>query len=66
MLIAHIYIEKCIFGSKLLFKQVLLKTRENLVYDFQLYYLRFLVIFLDLDGKGIVPYLPKRFRPYFW
>ena len=65
----YIYIDrerekKCVYlGSKLLFKQVLLKTMEHC--------LLFLILLFfycrDLDGKGIVLYLlPKRFWPYFW
>ena len=57
------------WGSKLLFKQVLLKTMERcllfLIVIFQIFFLFFL--YRDPGGKGIVPYLlSKRFRPYFW
>ena len=55
----------CVCVCVCVFKQVLLKTMEN-VYYFLFYFSRLLVIFLvsDLDDKGIVPYLlPK---PLIW
>ena len=57
------------FGSKLLFKQVLLKTMERSLLFLILFFQVSLIFFLcwDLDGKRIVSYLlPKRFQPYFW
>ena len=56
-------------GSKLLFKQVLLKTMEHYLLFLTLFFQDSFLFFLcqDQDGNGIVPYLlPKRFRPYFW
>ena len=64
----YISILKSVYlGSKLLFRQVLLKTMEHclLCLIFQV----FLWFFLGRDpgGKEIVLYLqPKRFRPHFW
>ena len=66
--VAEKYLQISVYlGSKLLFKQILLKTMEHCLLFLILFFQVSLLFFLcqDLDGKGIVPYLlPKHFWRY--